>query len=74
MKLSLRSNEHKLSLRIINHEFIIDHLVTDVAEASFHCCNGGILIRIIIWIESQIDSSIIGITMLCWQVLAYHIK
>ena len=32
------------------------------------------LIRIIIWIESQIDSSIIVITMHCWEVLANHIK
>ena len=74
MSCAFRPNEHKLCLGVIHHEFIIDHPVADVRESRFHCCNGGVLIEIIIWIESQIDTSIIGITVRCWQALANHIK
>jgi len=35
LMLRLRSNKHKLNLGIIDHEFIIDHPVADVAEARF---------------------------------------
>ena len=44
----------------------------DVTEARFHCCNGGALNGIIVWIECQIDTGII--TVRCWQVLANDIK
>ena len=59
---------------MIDHEFVIDHPATDVTEARFHCCNGGVLIGIILWIECQIDTGIIGVTVRCWQVLANDIK
>ena len=70
MLLRLRPNEHKLSLGIIDHEFVIDHPATGVTEACFNCCNGSVLIRIVVWIECQIDTGIIGITVRRWQVLA----
>ena len=57
-----------------DHEFVIVHPATDVTEARFHCCNGGVLIGIIVWIECQIDTVIIGITVRRWQVLANNIK
>ena len=70
----MRPSNFELSLGIIDHEFVIDHPATDVTEARFHCCNGGVLIRIIVWIECQIDTGIIGITVRRWQVLANDIK
>ena len=52
----------------------MDHPAADVTEALFHCCNGGVLIGIIVWIECQIDTGIIGVSVRCWQVLANDIK
>ena len=37
---------------MIDHEFVIDHPATDVTEASFHCCNGGVVIGIIVWVST----------------------
>ena len=52
---------------------MMDSPIVRVALLVF-CCNGGVLIGIIVWIECQIDTGIIGVSVRCWQVLANDIK
>ena len=49
-------------------------LIIQLRMSQRHASNGGILIGIIVCIECQIGTGIIGVTVRCWQVLANYIK
>ena len=56
--------------------------INSVLESSSYGCRRGTLPllqwrrldRVIVWIECQTDTGIIGVTVRCWQVLANDIK